>query len=343
MVKLFAQIKAGSFNAFRESLAEFTIKFCENEVPKDKINDQFLLFQDQLNAYNKELPDFLVLFLHQLQKFIVSRQGFDIQLKRAAMQFYCKLDVAKYASFFQEIFEPLATNLNVLSQNQVTYDLLDKSLKNLQNNDQISLLFSDILNNMDRAKIIVLKALYSNFQLLNFQPTFDDIIKLRILIIDENPEISALAEKTLENFPHQINITKINGFDLETFVFKHSKENTEKFTRFAKEMITQNADLSKVFFKKVCSSSSALYTNEEISEESLLFFPHFLQENMDFISGDQFEAIFTTLVEKYTLDGKDMVSSQSLQIGIEVIQYHGPKYSSHIISILEKFLKSPND
>lgn len=251
MVKLFAQIKAGSFNAFRESLAEFTIKFCENEVPKDKINDQFLLFQDQLNAYNKELPDFLVLFLHQLQKFIVSRQGFDIQLKRAAMQFYCKLDVAKYASFFQEIFEPLATNLNVLSQNQVTYDLLDKSLKNLQNNDQISLLFSDILNNMDRAKIIVLKALYSNFQLLNFQPTFDDIIKLRILIIDENPEISALAEKTLENFPHQINITKINGFDLETFVFKHSKENTEKFTRFAKEMITQNADLSKVFFKKV--------------------------------------------------------------------------------------------
>lgn len=34
-----------------------------------------------------------------------------------------------------------------------------------------------------------------------------------------------------------------------------------------------------------------------------------------------------------------MVSKDSLQKGIDVIQTHGPKYASHIIQILEKFLK----
>lgn len=89
-----------------------------------------------------------------------------------------------------------------------------------------------------------------------------------------------MAEETLEIFPHEIDSKKIKNFDLDTFVLIHSKENTEKFTKFAFELMTKNPEFNKVFFQKLVSTADALYHNEEISEESLLFFPHFLDVNM---------------------------------------------------------------
>lgn len=72
----------------------------------------------------------------------------------------------------------------------------------------------------------------------------------------------------------------------------HSRENTEKFTKFANELMQKNPDLNKVFFQKVVSSAQDLYDNEEISEESLLFFPYFLDININFISGELMEPVF---------------------------------------------------
>lgn len=89
----------------------------------------------------------------------------------------------------------------------------------------------------------------------------------------------------------------------------HSRENSEKFTELAHDILKNKPDYNKVFFKILTRSASVLYDNEEISEESLLFYSHFLTKNMEFISGELLEPIFTLLVEKYTGDSKEMVSS----------------------------------
>jgi hypothetical protein len=52
--------------------------------------------------------------------------------------------------------------------------------------EKISLLFRNILNNLDFAKKTVLKALVDIHGKIKFTPTFDDIIKLRILCIDDD-------------------------------------------------------------------------------------------------------------------------------------------------------------
>ncbi len=57
-----------------------------------------------------------------------------------------------------------------------------------------SRIFKDILNNKDSAKLICLRAVLNLSGKLKFSPTFDDFIKLRILRLDENKDISILAE-----------------------------------------------------------------------------------------------------------------------------------------------------
>lgn len=163
------------------------------------------------------------------------------------------------------------------------------------------------MNTVDKAKLLVLNVLKNNFGRVEFQPTFDDIIKLRILAIDDKDSIRQLAQTVLNNYPHELNSSKIQNFDLETFILIHSRENAEKFTEFSKEILTKTPDYAKIFFKKVVSSSSSIYDNESISEECLLFYPYFITENIEFITGELLGIIIDLIVEKYTNDSKEMV------------------------------------
>ena len=49
---------------------------------------------------------------------------------------------------------------------------------------------------MDTAKIITLQAIENTLSEIKFKPnSFEDLIKLRILILDQNEEVSKLANK----------------------------------------------------------------------------------------------------------------------------------------------------
>ena len=309
----------------------------QGEVPRDRQLVQFAQFQQHLIAHLETLQPYLVRFFHQLQLHLLRSTGFDLELKIHSVNFYVVLPPA-----FDELvvvsFAALNECLNLIGNNPRTQVLLEKQLRVVPP-AQISQLFRYILNHMPSGKKTVLRALVAQAEALSFAPTFDDLIKLRVLMMDEDRDVKALSEKVYARFQSEVTEERIKDFDVVRFVQDHSQENVEKFSALSLTFLERDRSLTGVLFGKVFEAASVLYT-ENLSEESLTFFPGFLTLNIGFITAELISPIFTLLVTKYCSPAQQMLSQASVRCGIDVVRAHGKSLGATIVQVLEKFLKN---
>lgn len=66
-------------------------------------------------------------------------------------------------------------------------------------------MFRNILNNVTNAKKCVLSAIINQSETIKYNPSFEEIIKLRIMEIDNNKDVKAFAAKILSSMKYELN------------------------------------------------------------------------------------------------------------------------------------------
>lgn len=159
---------------------------------------------------------------------------FDVNLKRHAIAFYykCTLRGIDFGNH-ELLFTHIANNINILTNTDNIQPFLLHLLQKVDPT-RIKELFADILNYILSTKRLILETL---LKLDNkYRPEFEEFIKLRILALESNAEISKLSSSLLVE---EKELKKsILTFNMKNFVKKNSKETIEKLCIFIREEIT---------------------------------------------------------------------------------------------------------
>ncbi|KAL4445680.1 hypothetical protein ABPG74_006231 [Tetrahymena malaccensis] len=332
-----AQIKSSA-----TFLAEFTITIAQRENPTEKIIREYINFQSFINAnLNPNNPNeaFIIPYLNKLNFHTINEDGFDMDTKVNALTFYNNIPPT-YNNYLLALYKPFNNNINTLASNPISQVILEKLLNIIDSNDT-SILFHNILNNTNSAKKVVLSSLISQASKINYHPSFEEIIKLRIMQIDRNQDIKNLSSQILSNCKYDMNADAINKFDVTEFIIDHSTENIDRFTELCFDIIKAHPDLQKVIFKKITEAAEACY-DKKTNEESLTFYPKFIQYHMANIQPDQLTAIFNLFVSKYCNPSLTLLMDSSMQCGIELIKKFGSAHNNILVQIFDKYLKSNN-
>lgn len=167
-----------------------------------------------------------------------------------------------------------------------------------------------------------------------YKPEFEEFIKLKILALESNPDISKIAAQTLTS---EVELkSSILNFDMKTFVKKNSKETTEKLCQFIKEEITK--DNAEGIFNLVIKASEELF-DENFDQEGLEILPYFLEINIEHINEKLFKPIFYLLSTKFTSKEEfGTLNRMSVDIGIDIIKRNAEKYGEQLLLVLESFI-----
>ena len=158
-----------------------------------------------------------------------------------------------------------------------------------------------MLNTRDSAQKVVLRALYNTRASLKYEPSLEEIIKLKVARMSEDPEVEQASIQALSIWPDfETTLDKIRDFDLLQFITEHPKEFVDKLCALTNEIIVQQK-CARVLFEKMIDAANQLH-KEKASEESLLFFPTFLTINIDQMEAGLFAPVYRTIIEKYCSD-----------------------------------------
>jgi NhaP-type Na+/H+ and K+/H+ antiporter len=190
--------------------------------------------QNNYNMLQSNDNQFVMLFVNEMCEYLLENMEFDVNLKRYSIQFYHKC-IIKNINFHNHglLFTYIANNINILANSENIQTVLLYLLKNVDKS-RIKELFSDILNYIQSTKKLILHTLLK-FE-FKYKPEFEEYIKLRILALESNQEISRLSNEILTE-EKQVK-DSILTFNMKNFVKKNSKETIEKLCIFIKEEIT---------------------------------------------------------------------------------------------------------
>lgn len=160
---------------------------------------------------------------------------FDLTIKKLAIQFYSKSQERLLLFNNDELlFTYILKNINILSSSQYLKPVLIRIMKNVDKS-RYNELFEDILSFVNDTKVLILTVVNDILvkHEVDYQPGFEEYIKLRILALETNvPEISQLSNEIIKKESSENK--DILKFNMKNFLKKNSKETVEKLCIFIK-------------------------------------------------------------------------------------------------------------
>ena len=95
-------------------------------------------------------------------------------------------------------------------------------------------------------------------------------------------------------------------------------------------------------FEKVIQVEKTL-VEEDFTEETLLFFPDFMEMNIHSLPVSLIELTLRVIVENCSVENKPNLMQSTLQMGISVIKHFGEKHSEVIIGLLDQYLDNKKE
>jgi hypothetical protein len=82
---------------------------------------------------------------------------------------------------------------------------------------------------------------------------------------------------------------------------------------------------------------------EDFTEETLLFYPEFMEINIQHLPVSLIELTLKVIIENCSVENKPNLMQTTLQMGISIIKYYGAKHSDMIIGLLDTYLDSKKE
>lgn len=234
---------------------------------------------------------FMLLLVNAMSEYLLENMEFDVNLKKLAVRFYLKV-TQRGLSFDNDLllFSHLVANINILAAAEALQPVLAHLLLRVPA-ARIADLFADILNFILPTKRLILQTVAGLPH--RYRPEFEEFIKLKILALESDREVSQLASQIVQGAEAK----SILSFNMTNFVRKNSKETIEKLCQFIREELTP--DSTEPVFALVMRTSEDLY-DQGFDQEGLEMFPYFLALNLEAITPALFRPIFNLLITKFT-------------------------------------------
>lgn len=198
-----------------------------------------LPFEDSLQKFpliEEERGQFIMLFVNDLCEYVLENMEFDINLKRYAIKFYYKCQRKRLnVGHPDTLYTYVVKNINILSSCEHIKSVLACLLSRVDTLRHKEL-FADILSFVQPTKLLILETI-SKLDGSAYSPEFEEYIKLKILALEENEDISRLARGIL-HYQGDLGRSIVN-FNMKSFVKKNSKETIEKLCVFVKESMSE--------------------------------------------------------------------------------------------------------
>ena len=327
---------------FRLVLAEILIKKLDLESPGEEYHDDLMKILNYLPSYfieneHKESLD----FWEELMRFLLRNKEFDLKAKNLALSFLFLL--AKLPSLEAKtelIYEEIINNINALANfEDLLLNFLNFLLPKLPKK-ALKMMFENILDVSDRAKETCLKSvlfyLSSNNQ-NSIEINFEIIMKIRIMQLNSMSDKS-LCEKLLSLINYQDKPEDIANFEIIDFLRNNSKESLDDFCQIVTELLKTKPLISVSLLQIVLSGTKGLLSIEKADDDKFLFFPQFIKMNLARIDEHFLEEIFSILIESLCRESNKLLTEEALEIGKELIRFHGPKYFDKISGFLNLYL-----
>ena len=330
---------------YRLVLAELLIKKMDYESPGETHHEDLMKLLAFLQNYLNEKEQKEALdFWEELMRYVLRNKEFDLKAKNLGLSFLFALaKMEPLAEKIGLIYEEIISNINALANfEELLLVFLNFLLPKLPSKVKaLSIMFENILDISERAKETCLKSVFvllSSQNATSNDISFEIVMKIRIIQLNTTPEISSQCEKLLSLINYEDKPEDIVSFEIVEFLRNNSKESLDDFCRIATELIKTKPLISASLLKTILSGTKGLLETEKADDDKFLFFPQFIKMNLSIIEEFFLEEIFSILIENLCRESNKTLTEEALEIGKELIRFHGPKYFEKISGFLNAYL-----